>query len=51
MKEALVFVAVMLAIIGNIPYILDVIHKKIQPHPYTWLVWSIVSGVTFLVRW
>jgi hypothetical protein len=47
MKEALVFVAVMLAIIGNIPYILDVIHKKIQPHPYTWLVWSIVSGVTF----
>ncbi len=47
MKEVLVFVAVILAIIGNVPYLRDVIQNKIQPHPYTWLVWSIVSAVTF----
>ncbi len=48
MKEFLVFTAVIFAVIGNIPYLRDVIKNKIQPHPYTWLVWSIVSLVTFL---
>ena len=47
MKEMMVFIAVMLAIVGNVPYLRDVITNKIQPHPYTWLVWSIVSAVTF----
>ncbi len=47
MKELFASVAVILAIIGNIPYLRDVIRKKIQPHPYTWLVWSLVSGITF----
>jgi hypothetical protein len=48
MRELAVFVAVILAIIGNVPYLRDVITNKIQPHPYTWLVWSIVSAVTFV---
>lgn len=47
MKEILVPIAVIFAIIGNIPYLLDVIKRKVQPHPYTWLVWSIVSLITF----
>lgn len=47
MKEILVFIAVVLAVVGNVPYLIDVIRNKIQPHPYTWLVWSIVSAVTF----
>jgi hypothetical protein len=47
MKEILVFIAAILAVIGNVPYLRDVLRQKIQPHPYTWLVWSIVSAVTF----
>jgi hypothetical protein len=47
MKEAAVIIASVLALIGNIPYLTDVIRRRIQPHPYTWLVWSIVSAVTF----
>ncbi len=47
MKPAIAVIAAVLAIIGNVPYLIDVIRKKIQPHPYTWLVWTIVSGVTF----
>lgn len=47
MKEALAAIATVLAIIGNVPYLYDVIRKKIQPHPYTWLVWSVVSAITF----
>ncbi len=47
MKEALAIIATALAVLGHVPYLYDVIRKKIQPHPYTWLVWSVVSAVTF----
>jgi hypothetical protein len=47
MKEALVIVASILAIVGNIPYLRDIINKKVEPHPYTWFVWSIVSCIIF----
>ena len=47
MKEILVFIAVIMSIVGNIPYLIDVIKKRIKPHPYTWFIWSIVSAVTF----
>lgn len=47
MKESIAIIAALLAIVGNIPYLKDIISKKIQPHPYTWFVWSIVSLITF----
>jgi hypothetical protein len=47
MKEILVAIAVFLAILGNIPYLIKIWRKEVQPHPYTWFVWSIVSCVTF----
>lgn len=40
-------IAGLLAVIGNIPYLRDMFRQKIKPHPYTWFIWSIVSGVTF----
>ncbi len=48
MKETFAIIASIMAILGNIPYLRDVVQKKIQPHPYTWLVWSIVSAIAFL---
>lgn len=47
MKESIAIIAGIIAIIGNVPYLRDVIRRRVQPHPYTWLVWSIVSAVTF----
>ena len=46
MKETTAIIAAVMAIFGNVPYLRNVINKKIKPHPYTWFVWSIVSGVT-----
>ncbi len=46
-KETIAIVAALLAVVGNIPYLIDVLKGKVQPHPYTWLVWTIVSGVIF----
>ena len=47
MKEIIVIVASILALVGNIPYLIDILKKKVQPHPYTWLVWSLVSCIIF----
>ncbi|MDE2399685.1 MAG: hypothetical protein KGL67_01600 [Patescibacteria group bacterium] len=47
MKFAIAIIAALVAIAGNAPYLRDVLLEKVKPHPYTWLVWSIVSGVTF----
>ena len=46
MKETLAVIAAFVAFAGNIPYLRDAINKRVTPHPYTWLVWSIVSGIT-----
>ncbi|MEZ5344734.1 MAG: hypothetical protein R2681_04170 [Pyrinomonadaceae bacterium] len=46
-KELIAIIAAILAVIGNIPYLRDVLRQKVKPHPYTWLVWSVVSAVTF----
>lgn len=40
-------VAAILAFIGNVPYLIDVIKQKVKPHPYTWFVWTVVSCIVF----
>lgn len=47
MKETIAVVASLLAIIGNVPYLKDVMRGTVRPHPYTWFVWSIVSLTIF----
>ncbi len=47
MKITVAIVAALLAIVGNVPYLRDLLKKKVQPHPYTWFVWSIVSCIIF----
>lgn len=47
MKETIAIVAAVFAIGGNIPYLRDILRKQVRPHPYTWLVWSIVSCIIF----
>ncbi len=47
MKETVAIIAAVLAFIGNISYLKDVIKKNVHPHPYTWFIWSIVSMTTF----
>ena len=47
MKETLAIIAALLAIAGNLPYLRDILKGLVKPHPYTWLVGSIVSGTVF----
>ena len=47
MKETLAIIAALLAIAGNLPYLLDILKQRVKPHPYTWFVWTLVSGTVF----
>jgi hypothetical protein len=47
MKETVAIIATVLAVIGNVSYLKDVIKDRVHPHPYTWFIWSIVSMTTF----
>lgn len=46
-KVIIAIVASILAIVGNISYLKDVIKGNVKPHPYTWFIWSIVSMTAF----
>lgn len=45
MKEIFAVLAAVLAIIGNIPYIIDIFRGRVRPHAYTWFVWTLVTGI------
>lgn len=47
MKITFAIIASVLALIGNISYLRDIINERVKPHPYTWFIWSIVSMTTF----
>lgn len=47
MKEIFALIAAIFAIAGGLPYLRDVLQRRIQPHPYTWLVGSTVSAINF----
>jgi hypothetical protein len=46
-KESLAIIAALLAVAGNLPYLIDILKGRVVPHAYTWFVWSIVSCVVF----
>ncbi len=48
MKETFALAAVLLVVAGNLPYIRDTLKGKVKPHPYTWLLWALVSGIILL---
>jgi uncharacterized protein with PQ loop repeat len=47
-KEVLGVVGIVLVIVGQIPYVINVLKKKTTPHFYTWLIWSITTIIIFL---
>lgn len=43
-----VIIASVLAVVGNVSYLNDVLRGRVIPHPYTWFIWSIVSMTILL---
>lgn len=45
--EILGIISGILAIIGHIPYIRDIILKRTKPERASWLIWSVLGGIAF----
>lgn len=50
-KDFIGLVTVALALIGLVPYIIDIFRNKTKPHIFTWVVWALVTFLAFLVQW
>ncbi len=50
-KTTLAFISFALALGSYVPYVYDIIHRRIHPHAYTWLIWSITQGVASAGLW
>lgn len=43
-------VAVIIGVIGYIPYYRDIFSGKTKPHPFTWIGFGLLNGITFIVQ-
>ena len=45
MKETFAIIAVLLVILANVSYSIDIVRGRVKPHLFTWFVWSVVTGI------
>lgn len=50
MKEVFAIVAALLALASYVPYFNGLLKGRVQPHAYTWGIWSLVSGITLFAQ-
>lgn len=46
-KSIIGVTAVIISIVGVIPYFKDILAGKTKPHAFSWLVWGILTGIGF----
>lgn len=42
--------AVVLTVVGFIPYVLGILNGKTKPHAFSWLIWGITTFIVFLAQ-
>lgn len=50
MKSIVTIIAMVIALIGYIPYIRDCIKGKNKPHVISWFIWALVSFIAFGIQ-
>lgn len=49
-KAIIAFTAVVLSVIGYVPYIRDTLKGKTMPHVYTWFIWGLNAAIAFALQ-
>ncbi len=47
MKQAFGIIALTLSLGGNVPYIIEILQRKVKPERISWLLWTILGAVYF----
>jgi hypothetical protein len=42
--------ASILTVINYVPYIKKIVSRKVQPHAFSWLTWSALAGINFVIQ-
>lgn len=50
MKTLFAAIAIIIALIGYIPYVKDTISGKTKPHAFSWTIWSVISFISFGIQ-
>jgi hypothetical protein len=48
-KIVVALIAATLEVIANFPYIRDILAKKTKPHFFTWLIWTLLTWISFFI--
>lgn len=51
MNEILGIIAIILGIIGVVPYIKSIISGQTKPHIFTWFIWGLLTAIAFFAQW
>jgi hypothetical protein len=43
-------ISVILVLVGYVPYIIDILKRKVTPHTFTFLIWSLASSITWALQ-
>jgi hypothetical protein len=49
-QEVIGIVTVIIAIAMHVPYLFDTIKGKIKPHPFTWILWTLLTLIVFFAQ-
>lgn len=49
-KEIFGYASIVVAVVGYIPYIKDILADKTKPHAFSWLIWFITETIAFAVQ-
>lgn len=47
-KTVVGIIAVGLNVVAFLPYVIDTIRGKTKPHIYSWLIWTLITGIVFI---
>ena len=50
-KEWLGLVSVAVALIAYLPYIGAALAGKIKPHAFSWIIWTLITAISFTAQW
>jgi hypothetical protein len=48
-KIIVALIAATLEVVANFPYIRDILAKKTKPHFFTWLIWTLLTWISFFI--
>lgn len=49
-KTIISFIAVVLTIVGYVPYLRDTLKRKTTPHIYSWFIWGTVTAIAYALQ-